>query len=568
MQHVDNSTLKKIHAGFTAFTGILCAAAAALMLLENQPLAAKWGLLPTVLVIGIIHAVFTYIVVFPFGKRSAYLINFIAFCLYGFFLISLIEASGNTNIFFRLSYVLFIFILASHGTLITLIALLLTWLTVIFTALGILTPSDASFGFNLLFSSLASLAGVLGWLTFRSQYVRGRDKEAVTLSKQLVQEQFKSTVIIESIKDGVMIMDTNGTVQVLNESAAYMLGWPKEEASKLDYRSLLKPISESPAEEGRETDVIHAAMTTRKSNQATVLLQTKNERQTYVDIIASPIIESRQTDDPADDPEKLVGVIAVLRNIDEQKRQEQQRSDFISTASHEMRTPVASIQGFIELALNPKVAQVDEKARSYLEKAHESTKHLGGLFQDLLTISQSEDGRLVSNPKLIEVGEILTEIVDAQKMAAQQKNLNVVLDGVRTEGKNVHPLMYIHVDPERLREVISNLFDNAVKYTSSGMITVGASPKERSVVIRISDTGMGVAVEDIPHLFQKFYRTDNSETREIGGTGLGLYICKQIVEMMNGKIWVESTVGAGSTFYVEIPRVDPAQVAARETPQP
>ena len=247
----------------------------------------------------------------------------------------------------------------------------------------------------------------------------------------------------------------------------------------------------------------------------------------------------------------------MLRDVDEQKRQEQQRSDFISTASHEMRTPVASIQGFIELALNPKVAVIDEKARGYLVKAQDATKHLGELFQDLLTVSKSDDGRLANNPEVIEVGALLKELVEQNRMVAEKKNLKVVLDNGAADAKTVAPLMYVNADPERLREIFTNLFDNAVKYTSTGIITVGASLKEQGVVIRVADTGMGIPAEDIPHLFQKFYRTDNSATREIGGTGLGLYICKQIVEMMGGKIWVESTPGAGSTFFVEIPRVSP-----------
>ena len=122
------------------------------------------------------------------------------------------------------------------------------------------------------------------------------------------------------------------------------------------------------------------------------------------------------------------------------------------------------------------------------------------------------------------------------------------------------PLMYANIDPDRLREVVSNLFENAVKYTAEGMITVGASLQDPHIIIRVSDTGMGIATEDIPHLFQKFYRTDNTKTREIGGTGLGLYISRQIVEAMGGTVWVESTVGEGSTFFIKIPRVDPSKV--------
>ncbi len=227
-----------------------------------------------------------------------------------------------------------------------------------------------------------------------------------------------------------------------------------------------------------------------------------------------------------------------------------------------MRTPVASIQGFIELALNPKVSSVDEKARSYLTKADQATKQLGKLFQDLLTVSQSDDGRLSIKPQVINITDYLKQVVEEQQVAAQQKSLQMIFDEAKptVDEISITPLLYVHVDPERLHEVILNLLENAIKYTDKGMITVGVSLNEKSVIIRVSDTGIGIAAEDVPHLFQKFYRTDNSATREIGGTGLGLYIAKQIVDMMNGRIWVESTIGVSSTFYVELPRITPEEV--------
>lgn len=391
-----------------------------------------------------------------------------------------------------------------------------------------------------------------------------RDSEQ-QLANMLEAEQFKSNLIIESISDGVLVTNNQGTVELLNDSAASLLGWDKNEALHLDYRSLIKPISESGKE--LEPDAISQSMQSSKSVQKLSQLETRNQRQFYVDIVASPIMQTVQGED-GNTVQKPVGTIAVLRNVDQQKRAEQQRSDFISTASHEMRTPVASIEGFLELALNPKVSVIDDKARGYLTKALAATKHLGELFQDLLTVSKSDDGRLTNHPEIVEVGAFLKELITESTPRAEQKGLKVSLEFASGNSSNtVVPLMYINADPNRLREVVSNLFDNAVKYTKTGMITVGASLKDRGVVIRISDTGIGIAAEDIPHLFQKFYRTDNSDTREIGGTGLGLYICKQIVEMMGGKVYVESTVGTGSTFFVELPRV-PDELVMQAQNQP
>jgi signal transduction histidine kinase len=258
----------------------------------------------------------------------------------------------------------------------------------------------------------------------------------------------------------------------------------------------------------------------------------------------------------------------VFNNVSEEKSNEKQRADFISTASHEMRTPVAAIEGYLALALNDKVSTIDVRARGYLEKAHASTQHLGQLFQDLLTSAKAEDGRLTSHPTVVEMGEFLGQLVSDLRLVAINKGLAVdfaagsdafntsVINATRQEGqRTINPLYFVYVDPDRLREVITNLFDNAVKYTPEGKITFGLTGNDQVAQCFIKDTGSGIPPEDVPHLFQKFYRVDSSATRTIGGTGLGLFICRKIVELYKGRIWVESVAGQGSTFYINFPRL-------------
>jgi signal transduction histidine kinase len=233
-----------------------------------------------------------------------------------------------------------------------------------------------------------------------------------------------------------------------------------------------------------------------------------------------------------------------------------------------MRTPVAAIEGYLALALNDKIAKIDPKARDYLEKAQASTKHLGQLFQDLLTSAKAEDGRLSNHPQVVEFGNFLEQLVEDLRFGADRKHLaleymmgsqgsNHSIDASTEGGQRVvQPLFYVFADPDRVREVITNLFDNAVKYTDSGKIIIGLTGNDKVVQFYIKDTGPGIAAEDIPHLFQKFYRVDNSATRTIGGTGLGLFICKKILDLYSGRIWAESTVGSGTTFYINLPRLD------------
>jgi hypothetical protein len=194
-------------------------------------------------------------------------------------------------------------------------------------------------------------------------------------------------------------------------------------------------------------------------------------------------------------------------------------------------------------------------------KAHESVQHLGNLFQDLLYVSKAEDGRLKNNPKVIDVVAFTHDIAEGLKPEAEAKGLHYIFkplpEGSEKMGeRRLNPVFYINVDNDHLREVIANLIENAIKYTPAGDVTIDIGGDAEHVRISIADSGIGIPKEDQAHLFQKFYRVDNSDTREIGGTGLGLYLSRRLVEAMNGRIWVESEYKKGSTFNVELPRID------------
>ena len=559
MQHVKLRWLRIFNFTLVGVTALLFLTYVLFNLLDvSQSTKNHWGITPDVLFIGAVHAIYVVLTDRLFIKRYAWLVTLISMALYAFLFGAIIEASGNTNLVYRLGYVVFAFFLALDGVFPPAAAVIFTWMILIFTVTGIATPTNASLGFNIVIDTLLTASAYGGWLFFKKHYVSS-GKEVV-LETKLEEEQFKTSTILESITDGVLVIALNGIIQIANQSAAEMLGWTKDEIINLDYHSLIKPVKESSDQSDTETEAITAALANSKVTQQISKLETLHGRQIFVDIVASPIFETVLTKEGQKE-QRLTAVIAVLRDVDKQKRTEQQRSDFISTASHEMRTPVASIQGYLELALNPKISHLDEKTKGFLDKAYDATKHLGQLFQDLLTVSQTEDGRLSSHPTIVDIKELLLSMCDGFKQSASKKGLTIVcnLHPEQSGEKVVTPPMNVKADTERLREVIANLIENAIKYTPSGNVTVNAEVKESedSVVISVADTGPGIAEEDIPHLFQKFYRVDNTATREIGGTGLGLYISKQIVELFDGKIWVESKVGEGSTFFISLPRINP-----------
>lgn len=347
-------------------------------------------------------------------------------------------------------------------------------------------------------------------------------------------------------------------IHLFNPAASKITGWKAEEAVDLDFHNILQFTNDKgePLPENQRP-FARSLATNQTVRENSLWMVTRSGKRIALSLIVSPIAkESANTPD---------GVVGVFRDITQQKAEEAQRSDFISTASHEMRTPVAAIEGYLALAQNPKLAQVDDNARKLLQKASTATQHLGVLFQDLLTSSRAEDGHLQSYPVVVDVGEITQQIADAERIHAQQKGLNmryiISSDPANTGGggKVIRPLYYAYVDPHRLQEVLTNIMNNAIKYTQDGTVTVRLTGDPSTIQIQVEDTGPGIPSEDIPHLFQKFYRVDNSMTRSIGGTGLGLFICRKIVELYNGRIWAESTLGKGSTFFINLPRISSAQ---------
>ena len=385
------------------------------------------------------------------------------------------------------------------------------------------------------------------------------------LAVDLRDEREKSNIILGAIDDGVVLIDAEGIIRHFNQGAADITGWKREEAEGLDWRSVLR-FTNSKGENLDEDNTpfakaMHTGLSVRDNTLSVV---GKSDKSIAASFSVSPLSDGRKT----------TGLVGIFRDVSEERKEESQRAEFISTASHEMRTPVAAIEGYLSLALNDKVATIDSRARDYLQKAHSSTQHLGQLFQDLLTSAKAEDGRLTSHPQIFEVGAFIEQLAGDLRFAAEKKQLfmefvygNSSITQAGETSKTVRPLYFVNADPDRLREVITNLFDNACKYTAEGKVSLGITGNDNVVQLYVRDTGAGIPAEDISHLFQKFYRVDNSTTRTIGGTGLGLFICRKIVELYQGRIWVESELNKGSTFYINLPRISNLQVEAAKKSQ-
>ena len=381
------------------------------------------------------------------------------------------------------------------------------------------------------------------------------DDNTSNLENRLSAVESKSDVVINAIDDGVLAISKDGNIELINPSAQQIIGWDQGDALGLNWKSVLKLVtSDGKDVEDLENPIAQSLSKNQPTHNDKLFLLTSSEKRILVSIVSSPVGTDGE------------GIIVVFRDITKEKAEEREQAEFISTASHEMRTPVASIEGYLGLALNPATAHIDEKARDFITKAHESAQHLGRLFQDLLDISKVEDGRMKNNPKIINVNEFLKDIFDGLATKASEKQLNYIfMPDIIDEGKekSLQPIFYANIDPDHFREVVSNLIENAIKYTPSGEVVVNITGDDKQISVSVKDSGIGIPAEDIPHLFQKFYRVDNSDTREIGGTGLGLYLSRRLAEAMSGNLRVESKYKEGSTFYLEIPRMNSSEAKQR-----
>lgn len=367
--------------------------------------------------------------------------------------------------------------------------------------------------------------------------------------------QSLNELVLQSLHEGVIIVDTNGNIQLANPAACQLIGRSVSEIVGVFYDSIITLLDKTGNRISEARNPIGMALKGQDYKEVTRnldIVAADSNRNTPVSII----ITKSSGDDSS--------LIVTFRDIAQELREEHERTDFISTASHEMRTPVASIEGYLGLALNPTTATIDERARQYLEKAHENSKHLGRLFQDLLDTTKLDDGQVQPHLEPVEIVNLVKNIAEAQIPRIREKGLGYQFGSGTTDqqlsgGKHIDQVIYASIDPVFLTEIMNNLIENAIKYTPAGWVTVNVRADNYNVQIVVQDTGIGIAREELNHIFQKFYRVDNRDTREIGGTGLGLYLVKQRVESMNGRIWAESQLGNGTSFIVLFPRISQGQ---------
>jgi signal transduction histidine kinase len=225
------------------------------------------------------------------------------------------------------------------------------------------------------------------------------------------------------------------------------------------------------------------------------------------------------------------------------------KSEFIAMVAHELRAPIATVEQQLTVIIGGMAGELNEKQQQMITRAKERTRSVLTLIKDLLDFSKIEAGKMVQYKEPLSLAEVIPRVVDAMKADAEGKNIRIEI---------LHPLSssIIQADQNSMEGIFNNLISNAIKYTpDGGRVTISLDDDDSFVKVSVTDTGIGIKGEDIPRIFDKFYRVKSSDTRQIVGTGLGLSIVKSIVDAHMGTISVESTEGKGTTFTVLLPKI-------------
>ena len=257
------------------------------------------------------------------------------------------------------------------------------------------------------------------------------------------------------------------------------------------------------------------------------------------------------------------GAVLVFHDMTELRRLERMRQDFVANASHELKTPLASIKAYTETLLDWALHDETVNVR-FLERIDEQVERLNRLILDLLSLARLESGQEVFDHQPLNLLPVLESCVEDHRGRAAAKNLTLAFEPGDLDPQEA----LVRADEEAVRQIADNLIDNAIKYTpENGSVRVRCLARWDAIAVEVWDTGIGIPRDDLPRIFERFYRVDKARSRELGGTGLGLSIVKHVVQSIGGRIEVSSRVGSGSKFTVHLPRCvvadpDPAPQAA------
>jgi PAS domain S-box-containing protein len=349
----------------------------------------------------------------------------------------------------------------------------------------------------------------------------------------------EARAVFYAIADGVLLTDPAGRVTAMNRAMELLSGWTETEVQGRAYPEVVPVEAEGGSPVQPQARPLARALATGEpaSDQGYGIdLVTRDGRKVPVAVSSAPILDPRG---------RVVGAVDVVRDVSREREIDEVKSALISTVSHELRTPLTLIHGFAELLVLRDMPVARQRAAA--EEILEASRRLARLIDDLLSVSRMESGRLVLDPRPLDLASVVERILSPFRAMAARHVIRAEIAG---------GLPVVWGDPDKVEQVLTNLVGNAIKYSPGGgevVVAVGHALDADFVQVSVRDQGIGMSPREMGQLFEKFYRVDRDEVRRAGGTGLGLYITKRLVEMHGGSIWAESWLGTGSVFSFTLP---------------
>ncbi len=354
--------------------------------------------------------------------------------------------------------------------------------------------------------------------------MRGR---LVALIRDLDRRNHETATILANMADGVLLADRDGQVLEANAEADALLRLLASDAVRAEGSSLVGRVP--------EIELAHV------DDGETELLLSRDAgatRRRYVEVRIKAV---------HDEPRQRV---VMLRDVSAERELDQMKSDFMSVVTHELKTPLTAIDGYARLLARGKAGPLAPKAQGFVETILVQSGVLKDMVQNLLDTSRLEAGSLPINLEIFGVVALIEQTATTWRGSVEGKGLAFVVVAADVAG------VQVRIDPFRMQQVLGNLFSNALKFTTSGSVELGARPEGDQVVIWVADSGRGIPAEAVGRIFEKFYQVERGDTRVAGGAGLGLYISRGLVEAQKGRITVVSGPGPGSRFEIRFPRME------------
>ena len=353
--------------------------------------------------------------------------------------------------------------------------------------------------------------------------------EVIRLTQEnLEQESKRLNSILSYMTDGVLATNRRGQIIMINDMAKKQLGVERDEALNQNILELLRIDDEYELR-----DLI--------TQSPELMIDSQDVNGEYISIRVRFALVRRESG-------FISGLVAVLHDTTEQEKEERERRLFVSNVSHELRTPLTSVKSYLE-ALD-EGALSEPVAPDFIKVSLDETNRMMRMVTDLLHLSRIDNATSNLDVELINFTAFITFILNRfDKIKSQDENLKYEL--IRD-----YPItsVWIEIDTDKMTQVIDNILNNAIKYSpDGGKITVSMKTTDDQMILSISDQGLGIPKQDLPKIFDRFYRVDRARSRAQGGTGLGLAIAKEIIKQHNGFIWAKSEYGKGSTFTIVLP---------------